>query len=327
MIYLKKLILELEGAFSLREESGYSSYPNCSGECWDGEKAAIWREDLEREGIRVLTASGGMDNRRTDGYDREDIHPSAREEEPGRAEGTLWLTDRADLAKHHLDAGQPVLVLLHEGNRGEDFSFVKYACEDLTDLDGSYLDRIYRRYAGIPWEILTTTRCLVRETCEGDVDAFYEIYRDPCITEYMEALFEDREQELAYTRDYIRNVYEFYGFGVWTVCLRETGQVIGRAGLSYREGYEDPELGFVIGKAWQGRGLAEEVCRAILRFGEEELCSGRTIAFVQAGNKASVRLLEKLGFTARGEEVLLGRAHLLMARDRTMMWERPSLMG
>jgi RimJ/RimL family protein N-acetyltransferase len=80
----------------------------------------------------------------------------------------------------------------------------------------------------------------------------------------MEPLYEEVDEERAYARDYIEKVYAFYDFGIWTVVEKTSGEVIGRAGICYREGYEDPELGFMIGVPWQGKGLATEVCRAVL---------------------------------------------------------------
>lgn len=231
---------------------------------------------------------------------------------PAKREGVLWITDDPASAQEHILREEPVLAFFHEENRGVSFPGVKFACENPEELDAAYLDRVYRRYALIPWYILETEQCFLRETAVEDVNAFYEIYGEPSITEYMEDLFSDREQEIAYTRDYIRNVYEFYGFGVWTVCLKENGQVIGRAGLSYREGFEDPELGFVIGVPWQRRGIGEEVCRAVLAFGKEELGFETVIAFAEPGNRVSVRLLEKLGFQAAGEKILQERPYVML---------------
>ena len=67
------------------------------------------------------------------------------------------------------------------------------------------------------------------------------------------SLFPEKEAELAYMKAYISQIYGFYGYGLWSVLLKEEGRVIGRAGLSVREGYEFPELGFVIEAAYQKR--------------------------------------------------------------------------
>ena len=210
-------------------------------------------------------------------------------------EGVLYVTDSGEMAQKLLTDGRAVLVWLHEENHEQSFAGVKYAFEDPVVLDAEYMERVYRRYAGIPWDILETKRCYLRETIEEDVPAFYKIYSEPSITAYMEDLFEDPEDELAYTREYREKVYEFYGFGIWTVIKKDTGEIIGRAGCTYREGYDDPEIGFVIGVPWQRQGYAEEVCRAIFEYAKEYLGFERIQAFVKEGNAASVRLCEKLG--------------------------------
>lgn len=125
----------------------------------------------------------------------------------------------------------------------------------------------------------------------------------------MENLFEDRDEEKRYIRDYIEKVYGFYGFGMWTVCLKETGEVIGRAGLSMREEFEEPELGYVIGEKWQGRGIAEEVCREILAYGRDELGFEQVRALMHPENKASKRLCGKLGFCYKAEITLDGELY------------------
>ncbi|MGN1148835.1 MAG: GNAT family N-acetyltransferase [Lachnospiraceae bacterium] len=215
--------------------------------------------------------------------------------------GILYVTDSSDMARKLAEAGYPVLGILTEKNRQDSFAGVQYLAEEGACLDEEYLERVYRRLNGLPWQILTTPRCIVRETTEADVDAFYKIYAHPSVTRYMENLFEDREEELAYTAQYRKNVYEFYGFGIWTVILKETGEVIGRAGLTMREGFAEPELGFVIGVPWQGQGIAREVCEAILHYGEEELAFETVQALVQPENKVSVALLHALGFEQETE--------------------------
>lgn len=185
-------------------------------------------------------------------------------------------------------------------------SDIPYAVTDIEDIEEAYLEKIWRRYRGIPWDICETERCLVRETTVEDVDAFYRIYAEKSITEYMDNLFEDMDEERQYARDYIEKVYGFYGYGMWTVCLKETGEVIGRAGLCMREGFEEPELGYVIGVPWQGQGIATEVCRAILEYGREELGFRVVRILMKPGNKASERLCKKLGFQYIGETKLQG---------------------
>ena len=210
--------------------------------------------------------------------------------------GVLWITDQGPRAQELFRQGCPVLAWLHEHNRDQNFSGVRYACENLEELDWDYMEKVYRRYMGIPWDILTTDRCLVRETRAEDLNALYEIYAEPSVTQYTEGLYPQRVQEEAYLKDYTENMYYFYNYGVWTICDRTTGQVIGRAGFSNREGYENPELGFVIGVPWQGCGYATEVCEALLQYGKRELGFERVQMLVMPENTVSLHLAEKLRF-------------------------------
>ncbi|MBQ7359248.1 MAG: GNAT family N-acetyltransferase [Lachnospiraceae bacterium] len=212
-------------------------------------------------------------------------------------EDALIVTDVPQFASMLAAGGYPVLAYVHEGNKGCSLPHVKYVIEGFEDVDGGYFWRVWQRLTGKPWYITETERCIIRETCEDDVDTFYEIYSEPSITAYMENLFAEKDAELQYVKDYREKVYEFYGFGMWTVLDKESGQVIGRAGISMREGYEEPELGFLIAKPFQGKGIAAEVCDAVLKFAQKEFGFVRFQALVHKDNLASLRVLQKLGFT------------------------------
>ena len=112
-------------------------------------------------------------------------------------------------------------------------------------------------------------------------------------------MFPDIEQEKAYIREYIDKVYHYYEFGVWTVLSKETGEIIGRAGFSVRDGEELPELGFVIGSKCQRKGIAYEICKAILDYGWEMYEFDAVQAFVMPQNQASLKLCSKLGFVQK----------------------------
>lgn len=193
----------------------------------------------------------------------------------------------------------PVLIYLHPGNQDADFGDARYALEDPEDTEPEYLERVYRRCHNLPWEILSTERCWLRETVEGDVDSFWSMYQDSEITRYTERLYPTLEAERNYIREYRRLVYSFYEFGVWTVLDRQSGAVVGRAGLSVREGYDLPELGYVIRREWQGRGLAKEVCQGILKYAGELLGFERIQVLVHEENVVSLHLCRELGFQAQ----------------------------
>lgn len=229
--------------------------------------------------------------------------------------GVLYITDNSKALKNLLKKNLYAIALYHDKNRDVSFADALYAVENVEELTYKAYDEVYRRLAGIPWDILETQRLKVRESTVGDVKEFYRIYREPSITYYMEDLFQDHDEENAYMEAYIRQIYGFYGFGMWTVLLKNTGQVIGRAGLSIREGYELPELGFVIDVSHQGRGYALEACRAILTYAKEELCFEQVQALVRQENEASINLLKKLEFQYERNVVERGQEYLLLIKS------------
>lgn len=208
----------------------------------------------------------------------------------------LYVVDSEEgLKLCRLKQAEPV-AFLHEKNGGEDLGQTLLAVSDPLELGPEDWERLWRRNGQLPWDILETKRLLVRETTVADVDSFYEIYSSPEITRYMEGLYENPEEERNYIREYIEKIYSFYGFGMWTVVKKENWEVIGRAGLSFREGFEYPELGFLIAQKEQHKGYAEEVCRGILEYGRNELQFEVIQALVKPENQASASLCKKLGF-------------------------------
>ncbi len=225
-----------------------------------------------------------------------------KEEEGGK--GVLWITDSVSGAKKLLERKEAVLILLDDTNYREDFSDFRYALEDPARTDVEYLEQVYRRLYKIPWDILETDRCILRETVLEDVEDFYRIYQEPVMTAYTDDLYTDHEREYQYIRDYIDKQYGFYGFGIWTVIEKASGAIIGRAGLSLRDGFEELELGFLIGVPWQGKGFATEICKAVLAYGKECLYYDTIQALVIPENAASVAVCEKIGMQ-KAEEVVV----------------------
>lgn len=231
---------------------------------------------------------------------------------------TLFITDQESVLKELKSEGNYVAVLLHEENRTQDLSSASYAITDIEEFDLESFRMIYMRLAGVPLMILETKRCSVREVTVEDVDALYEIYKESSITEYMDNLMEDPEEEKAYTRNYIDRVYGFYGYGIWAIVSKESGKVIGRAGIEWREGFDIPEIGFVIAVPYQRQGYAFEVCKAIVDYGTEELGFHQMQALTDKENLASIKLCRKLGFNWKDQVETRGKQYerLVLGEER-----------
>lgn len=227
----------------------------------------------------------------------------------------LFITDMGTVAQGLLKQQANVLGWLHQENGNDCFGQLPYMVEGLEEVEFSYLEKVYNRFQRIPWQIAKTSRCIIREMKEEDVDALYDIYARKEITRYMEGLYPNREEEREYMRNYIAHAYSFWGFGTWVVEHKQDGKIIGRVGFNLREGYEYPELGFLIAFDYQRKGLAYEVCRKALEVGKEEYGFIRVQAMVKEANIPSRGLCKKLGFMLAGKVQEQGEEYLLYEKS------------
>lgn len=177
---------------------------------------------------------------------------------------------------------------------GEPQCGTRYAVESLAEIDIEYLERVRRRYNHIPWDIGETERCLIRELSLSDLPALYELYDKPGMTDFVEPLY-DYETELEYQKAYIENMYGFYEYGMWLVFSKETGNLIGRAGLEHNE------MGYMIAPEFQNLGYATEVCRFIIDYARKNTDFEELYCRIDEKNVASVRLAKRLGFVKNGQ--------------------------
>jgi RimJ/RimL family protein N-acetyltransferase len=156
---------------------------------------------------------------------------------------------------------------------------------------------------------IQTERLTLREFRDSDVDPLFEIQGDRGHMRFTiwTPTREDCEKKLRLYADR----RERDGFAPWTVVRREGARIIGWGGLNIDP--EAPEWGveviYFIHPAQQGQGFASEVVRASLRHGFEDLGLPKIGAFAKPENLASVRVLEKCGFSLLRYEPSLERDH------------------
>lgn len=144
---------------------------------------------------------------------------------------------------------------------------------------------------------IETRRLRLRWLEAADADFIYRLVNDPCWLEYIgDKQVYDRDGARRYIDDGPREMYRRFGFGLNRVALRENDTPIGISGLLQRESLPGPDLGFAFLPRFRGHGYALEAAMAVLEHAFEVLDFRHICAIVSAGNDASVRLLEKLGF-------------------------------
>jgi len=85
-------------------------------------------------------------------------------------------------------------------------------------------------------------------------------------------------------------------------CIEVEGEAVGGIGLHPGQDVNrlTAELGYWLGEAYWGRGIATAAVRAVVRHGFDTLPLNRIEAYVYANNPASARELEKAGFEYEG---------------------------
>lgn len=110
---------------------------------------------------------------------------------------------------------------------------------------------------------LETERLILREMVMDDFDALYKVLGDADIMQHYPYTFDDDRVKNWISRNIER--YQMFGFGLWAVCLKETGEMIGDCGLTMQNigGVIKPEIGYHIRADHQHKGYAKEAACAV----------------------------------------------------------------
>ena len=111
--------------------------------------------------------------------------------------------------------------------------------------------------------VIETERLCLREMTENDFEGLNKVLADSNIMQHYPYTFDE-----ARVRNWIqRNIerYRIFGFGLWAVCLKETGEMIGDCGLTMQliNGQIKPEIGYHIRADKQRNGYAKEAAIAV----------------------------------------------------------------
>lgn len=145
---------------------------------------------------------------------------------------------------------------------------------------------------------IATARLLLRPFREDDLDDLHAIQSRDDISRYLYWSARSREEvaDVIADRMTMSAIEEEGDILVLAAELRETGTVIGDVNLGWEsEEHRKGEFGFVFHPDYHGRGYAGEAAVEMLRLGFEGLGLHRIVGRADGRNKASARLMEKLG--------------------------------
>lgn len=143
--------------------------------------------------------------------------------------------------------------------------------------------------------IIETERLILREMTEDDYEALFKVLSDAAIMEHYPYSFDE-----ARVRGWIdRNIegYKTFGFGLWAVCLKETGEMIGDCGLTMQMIHDciRPEIGYHIRADKQKKGYAKEAASAVRDWTFNNTTFNEIYSYMKYTNEPSARTAMSYG--------------------------------
>lgn len=149
--------------------------------------------------------------------------------------------------------------------------------------------------------ILQTQRLFLRELTPSDFNSLCKILQDKQVMYAYEHAFSDAEALDWLERQISR--YSTYGFGLWAVILKETGEMIGQCGLTMQDigDKEVLEVGYLFQKAYWHKGYATESATACKEYAFDTLNATEVYSIIRDNNVASQNVAVRNGMSIVGE--------------------------
>ncbi len=136
---------------------------------------------------------------------------------------------------------------------------------------------------------IETDRLVLREMNMDDFESLYNVLADSDIMQHYPYTFDEKR-----VRGWIdRNIerYRIFGFGLWAVCIKDTGEMIGDCGLTMQNigGVIKPEIGYHIRKDMQRNGYAKEAAIAVRDWAFENTPFNEIFSYMKYTNEPSAK--------------------------------------
>jgi RimJ/RimL family protein N-acetyltransferase len=144
--------------------------------------------------------------------------------------------------------------------------------------------------------ILETERLILRRLTIDDAEFILELLNDASFLRYIgDKGVRNIDDAVRYLNTGPIASYERFGFGLYLVELKTSGEPIGMCGLLKRDTLPHVDVGFAFLPTFWSQGYAFESAAAVMAFGREALGLRRIVAITSPENQASISLLEKIG--------------------------------
>jgi RimJ/RimL family protein N-acetyltransferase len=154
---------------------------------------------------------------------------------------------------------------------------------------------LYRSLEELPSR-LTTPRLTMTPLGIRDAEPVANMWTSPGVRRFQfddEILTFDRVRSMMELNE---RLFATHSFGLWGAWASEPHRVIGFGGFWHFRDPPELELVYGVEDDYVGAGYATEIARAVVTYGFDVLNMPSIRTSTDAGNQASVRVLDKLGF-------------------------------
>ena len=147
---------------------------------------------------------------------------------------------------------------------------------------------------------LSTNRLILQQIQPQDQQFIFEGLSHPAVIPFYGVRYDSYEATGAQMEWYDKMFMEGTGMA-WKIVDRQTASDMGVISVYfYKAEHNKAEIGFWLLPSFWNQGYASEAMVAVVEYWQKERNLHRLEAFVEVGNEASSKLLEKTGFRYEG---------------------------
>ncbi|WP_224996533.1 GNAT family N-acetyltransferase [Cesiribacter sp. SM1] len=170
--------------------------------------------------------------------------------------------------------------------------------------------------------VFRTRRLLVRQLSHADLLPYRAVEGNPKVMRFITG----RPRTPAECQERLNHIIERYQLeplsGIWAVVLQENHEYIGTASLFTLPNSPYLQIGYKLKPEAQGRGYATEIAAGLLYHSFFRAGLQKVVAVTHPQNKASQRVLKKLGMRACGFHKAYGMALTYFSLEKQQYLER-----
>jgi RimJ/RimL family protein N-acetyltransferase len=169
--------------------------------------------------------------------------------------------------------------------------------------------------------LVETERLRLRAHRVEDLPFCVSMWSDPAVVRFIGGRPFTREEIWQRMMRY-SGMWMLVGHGFWAIEEKASGQLVGEVGVmearrAITPSFEgEPEIGWALVPAAQGKGYAAEALQAALGWADRHLKAPMQVCIIDPGNEASIRLARKFGFRERVRTTYHGSATIQFERTR-----------